>query len=119
MSSFEIPIFDKKKKPILKDSVSNIFTIAQKNVDETEEQKQESGKEQAKKIIKSKKKELDPKIPPPPSPFLQLLQDHLNNLPKKKPVPTPSANQVHGPVNGFGEKMLKKQGYEESKPFKM
>ena len=117
MDSFEIPVFSKKKKPNINQSVSNIFATAQKNIEEKEEKKKrEIGEKMAEKILKKKRKEQDPKPPPPESPFLKLLKDRMNNIPQKAPVPTPSNDsQSNEPVIGFGEKMLKKQGYEEPK----
>ena len=119
MSSFEIPVFEKKKKPVLSKTVSNIFATAQKNIEEKEEKKKEElGIQMAEKILKNKRKEQKAKLQPSESPFLKLLHDKINNIPRKQPVPTPSSSSSNQPVFGFGEKMLKIQGYEETKQTK-
>lgn len=116
-AGFDIPIIEKKKKPVMKNTVSSLFaTASKKNVDKEEKKKIEISKDIAEKDIKKKRNELKPKEEKPISPFLKVLNDRLNKIPPKKPVPTPKASGEEVPVIGFGEVMLKKQGWEPGDP---
>ena len=114
--SLSINKIEKKEKIKLEGKVSSIFS---KSLEKLEEKKEKIKKEESNKLVqlelkKLRKQNLNIKKTDESS-FMKLLKAKKNNEEIPKPVPTPIKTDDDHPIIGFGELILRKQGWAPGK----